>query len=187
MDCSKWDEIGLLFASGELDRSQATEFTKHLASCQSCSSELSQYTVEKKQFFTQDILCEETPGHLDARILSLCSRPMVPTGIGILFSVSWVKRAALSALIFALGVSAGAYFAFAFYQAKTSAAYAANSAKSIAVPQTAPSAVASNASMVDAAKLAIDTSKQTVKQGKKVLPPADASSRGIITVDLKKE
>ncbi len=187
MDCSKWDEIGLLFASGELDRSQTTEFTKHLASCQSCTGELSQYTAEKGQFFTQDILCEKTPGHLDARILSLCSRRMVPTGIGLLLSLVWVKRAALSALIFALGVSAGAYFAFAFYQAKTSSTYAANSVRSSAVPQTAPSAVASNASLVDGAKLTIDTSKQTVKQGKKVLPPADASSRGIITVDLKKE
>ncbi len=189
MDCSKWDEIGLLFTSGELDQPQSTEFTKHLAACQYCNSELSQYTLERKQFFTPAILCEETSGHLDAKILSLCSRPMVPTGMG-LFSLTWVKRAAFSALIFALGVTAGGYFALAYYHTKTSAAFA-SAAKNSTVPQTTPSAVVSSASAGDAAKLTIDTSKQTIstllKQGKKGSPPTAAPSQRIITVDLKKE
>jgi anti-sigma factor RsiW len=188
MECSKWDEIGLLFTSGELDQFQSTEFTKHLAACQSCNSELSQYTLERKQFFTPAILCEQTSGHVDAKILSLCSRPMVPTGMG-LFSLAWVKRAAFSALVFTLGLTAGGYFAFAYYHTKTSAAFA-RATKNSPVPQTAPSAVASSAPAGDAAKPTIDTLKQTIppllKQGKRAHQTA-SPSQGIITVDLKKE
>jgi len=107
MECNKWDENGLLFMARELSQPLASEFEKHLISCQSCSSELNQYTLEKKQFYATAILCESTPEHLDNKIISLCSKPMVPTSLG-LFSMPWVKRAVFSALVFALGVGAEA-------------------------------------------------------------------------------
>ncbi len=189
MDCTKWDESGLLFASGELDHPQKAEFEQHIASCPSCAGELSQYTVEKKQFFTPEILAEKTPGHLDAKIISRCCKPMIPTNIGI-FAMPWVRRAALSVLIFVIGLSAGGYFTFAYYRAKTSGSFA--NVASSAGNQPSPSAVASNVPAAgSASSLTLDTSKQSVptllKQGKNAAPGIGAPSQGIITVDLKKE
>jgi anti-sigma factor RsiW len=187
MDCSKCDEMGLLFASGELDDAQTTQLQQHLAACPPCNQEFSQYSLEKKEYFTPDILCEETPRSLDEKIFSLCSKPMMPTGIG-LFSLTWVKRTVLSALIFALGVSAGGYFTFAYYQAKTSGRLATAANNSSVAQSTAPAAaVAANAS-----KLALDTAKRTFpsvlpNQGKQASPGVGAPSQGIVTVDLKKE
>jgi hypothetical protein len=185
MECNKWDENGLLFMARELSQPLALEFEKHLISCQSCSSELNQYTLEKKQFYTATILCESTPEHLDKKILSLYSKPMVLTSIG-LFSMPWIRRAVFSALVFALGVGAGGYFSFAYYQSKTSSAYA--HAKSTSTSQ--PAATAQVSSPAAAPDLALDSAQKGIpsfsKKGEKALP-AKTAPQGIITVDLKKE
>jgi hypothetical protein len=184
MECNKWDENGLLFMAKELSQPLASEFEKHLLSCQSCSSELNQYTFEKKQFYTPAILFETTPEHLDKKIISLCSKPMIPTSIG-LFSTQWVKRAVFSTLVFALGVGAGGYFTFAFYQSKTSSTYAqvkntATSHPTAAAPVSAPAATPN---------LALDTAKKGLpslsKKDEKALPAK--TPQGIIPVGLKKE
>jgi hypothetical protein len=185
MECNKWDENGLLYLAKELSQPLSSEFEQHLTSCQSCSSELNQYTLEKKQFYSTAILCELTPEHLDKKIISLCSKPMIPTSIG-LFSTQWVKRAVFSTLVFALGMSAGGYFTFAYYQSKTSSAYA--QAKNAAASQ---SATAAHVSVPAATQnLALDSAQKGIpslsKKGEKALP-AQTAPQGIITVDLKKE
>jgi hypothetical protein len=181
MECNKWEENGLLYSAGELSQPLTSEFEKHLNSCQCCSTELNQYTFEKKQFYTTAILCEPTPEHLDKKIISLCSKPMVPTSIG-LFSMQWVKRAVFSSLVFALGVGAGGYFTFAYYQSKASSAYAQS--KNAATPQTAASVPAG------APNLTLDTAKKATpslaNKVEKALP-SQKTQQGIITVDLKKE
>lgn len=184
MECNKWDENGLLYMAKELSQPLASEFEKHLLSCQSCSSELNQYTLEKKQFYTPAILCEPTPEHLDKKIISLCSRPMIPTSLG-LFSMPWVKRAVFSTLVFALGVGAGGYFTFAYYQSKTSSAY--TQIKNT-VPLL-PAAAAAVSAPTATPNLALDTAKKGLpslsKKGEKALPAK--APQGIIPVDLKKE
>jgi hypothetical protein len=185
MECNKWEETGLLYTSRELDGPVVSDFEKHLAACLFCNDQLTQYSLEKKQFFTHAILCEETPDHLDEKILAMCSKPMVPTSIG-LFSASWFRKAVFSSLIFALGVGAGGYFTFAYYyKAKTTNAYA-DARKTAPQPQTATATQASVTQ--NASSLALDTSKQRTKP---LLKPGtqqgDANSQGIVTVDLKKE
>ncbi|HMD68063.1 MAG TPA: anti-sigma factor [Chitinivibrionales bacterium] len=169
----------MLFTSGELDKAQADELQKHLAACPPCKEEFSQYSLEKKKFYT--LLCEDTSPDLDDKIISLCCRPAVPTTMGI-FSVAWIKRAALSALIFALGLSAGGYFTFAYFQARTSGTYASQ-LKTPAASQPAASVA------VTAAQKSPDTARHQsptlLRQDKRVSP--GVPSQGIITVDLKKE
>jgi hypothetical protein len=184
MECNKWDENGLLYITNELSQPVTSEFEQHLKICQCCSDELNQYSLEKKQFFTTAILCETTPEHLDKKIISLCSKPMIPTTIG-LFSMQWVKRAVFSTLVFALGVGAGGYFTFAYYQSKTSSAYAQikNTAPS---PSTAAAPVSAPAPTPN---LALDTAKKGLpslaKKSEKALPAK--TPQGIIPVGLKKE
>jgi hypothetical protein len=173
--------------SKELLGSQPSEFENHLTACQSCNNEHTQYTAEKKQFFAHAVLCEETPEHLDKKIIALCSKPVVPTSIGLFFS-PWIKKAVFSTLVFALGVGAGGYFTFAYYQSKSSAPYAQGQ-------KTAPQQQAAAASPVSTASnpsnLTLDTSKQAppslLKPGVRPSPAPGSSSQGIITVDLKKE
>ncbi len=181
MDCSKWGETGLLFASGELDDAQTTQFKEHLAVCESCASEFSQYSFEKKQYFTFDILADLPSARTDANICALCAKPFIPTGIG-LFSMSWVKRAALSAFIFALGLGAGGYFTFAYFQARSAGEYARTSGGAAISGQTASSATSGRDS--DSAKHGASPASVQAKQ---VTPGAGAPSQGIVTVDLKKE
>jgi hypothetical protein len=164
-----------------LDVTQAEELQKHLAACPPCKEEFSQYSLEKKKFFT--LLCEDTTPDLDRKIISLCCRPMVPTTVG-LFSIAWVKRAALSAIIFALGLCAGGYFTFAYYQAKTSGAYASRD-KTPPAAQTAASVAMTSAQK--SSDTAMHAAPSPLKQGKQVTPGPGAPSQGIITVDLKKE
>jgi hypothetical protein len=179
MECNKWEEIGLLYVSKELPEPDASEFEKHLAACLLCSNEHSQYTSEKKQFFTTTLLGEPTPEHLDKKIFALCSRPMVPTSIGI-FSMSWAKRAVFSALVFSLGIGAGGYFTFAYFTSKSPANY--EYAKN-----TAPSAVVTT----DTIKLALDSAKKELpdllKPGVRRVNTPQIAPQGIITVDLKKD
>jgi|GEM_PF-6463527 anti-sigma factor RsiW len=182
MDCSKCEEAGLLLASGELDQAQTDEMHRHLADCPPCKEEFSQYSLEKKRLFT--LLCETTSPDLDHRIVTLCCRPAVPTGMG-LFSSAWIKRAALSALIFALGLTAGGYFTYAYYQTRTSGSYAARDKGSTATQS------ASVAGVSAAARKNNDTAQNQPPAAptneKRISPGAGASSQGIVTVDLKKE
>jgi hypothetical protein len=164
-----------------LDVTQAEEMQKHLEACPPCKEEFSQYSLEKKKFFT--LLCEDTTPDLDRKIISLCCRPVVPTSIG-LFSIAWVKRSALSALIFALGLCAGGYFTFAYYQARTSGAYASRDKTPPASQTAAPVAVTAAQKSSDSVNHAASSPP---KQGKQVTPGSGAPSQGIITVDLKKE
>ncbi|HUI93807.1 MAG TPA: hypothetical protein VLX68_16310 [Chitinivibrionales bacterium] len=173
MECNKWDESGLLYMANELSQPLTSEFEQHLKICQCCSNELNQYFLERKKYFSAAFLCEPTPEHLDKKIISLCAKPMIPTGIGI-FYLPWVKRVLFSALVFALGVGAGGYFTFAYYQSKSSSAYAQSKV-------TAPSKTV-NAT----ATAALDTAKKSLPQkGEKVLPVKPP--QGIVPVDLKKE
>jgi anti-sigma factor RsiW len=176
MECNKWEETGLLYVSGELSAPEASEYEKHLSICQACHSEHSQYASDKKQFFTADFLSEPTPEHLDRKIIGLCARPMFPTGIG-LFSMTWVKRAVFSALVFSLGLGAGGYFTFAYFQSNSSARYAGT--KAVVAPVTAAPA--------DTLKLALDSAKKDLPSMPKTGMQQGKSPQGIITVDLKKE
>jgi hypothetical protein len=188
MECNKWEENGLLFASKELDEEQTNQFRSHLSTCAFCSNELSLYSLEKAKFFSTDILSVQTTSELDIKILTRCTA-VRSTQIGV-FGTLWVKRIVFSALVFAFGAGAGGYFTFAYYHAKSDAAIAASRTMGApgAMVSSSP-AVAPNSSL-----LSLDTSKHesipTLLDKSSRTPSANkatGSSQGIIAVDLKKE
>jgi hypothetical protein len=188
MECNKWEENGLLFASRELDEAQANQFRSHLSTCSYCSNELSLYALEKTKFFSPDVLSVQTTPELDIKILTRCTA-VQPTHIGV-FGSLWVKRVVFSALVFAFGAGAGGYFTFAYYHAKSGAAIAAS--RTIGDPSAMVSS--SPATVPNSSSLSLDTSKHESIPGlrdKSSRTPsankATGSSRGIIAVDLKKE
>ena len=190
MECNKWEETGLLYLSGEVDEGQSVEFENHLFACSCCNKEKEQYAFEKQHFFSEHILCECTPDHLDKKIISLCSKPVIPTSIG-LFSFALIKRVAFSLIVFALGAGAGGYFTFAYYHAKTSASYAQAKTPSSA-PASAVSQDAAAGASRDSLRMALDTAKPNtapalLKPSLRNSRQAASPSQGIITVDVKKE
>jgi hypothetical protein len=190
MECNKWEEDGLLYISKELDDVKRAQFENHFSTCAFCSNELSLSSLEKTRFFSQDILCIRTSPELDMKIMSRCTA-VRPTQIGIMGAL-WIRRIVFSTLMFAFGAGAGGYFMFVYFHAKSDAAIAAAKAKAM----TSPIVSSASADM----NLSLDTSKHEsiaslraprAPRDKSVLSPSTTtpagSSRGIITVDLKKE
>jgi hypothetical protein len=194
MECNKWEESGLLYISKELDDVQRVQFENHLSTCAICSNEVSFYSLGKTRFFSQDILSMPTPPELDIKILSRCTA-VRPTQVGIMGTL-WVRRIVFSILMFAFGTGAGGYFMFAYYHAKSDAAIASAKTKAVTSPIASSAAPSASAAM----NLSLDTSKHEAiaslhdphaPHDKSGLSPSATtpagSSRGIITVDLKKE
>jgi anti-sigma factor RsiW len=188
MECNKWEETGFLYMSNELDESKRAEFDDHLLACPSCKTEKDLYSYEKQHLFTRQHLCEPTPEHLDKKIIALCARPMVPTGLG-LFSFAVMKKVVFSLIVFSLGIGAGGYFTFVYYNARTNAPYA-QTRKAPGVQAAPATQVAATGVSADAARLTPDSVKSTgVPLPAKNLrtPLKKGQSQGIIVVDLKKE
>jgi hypothetical protein len=194
MECNKWEETGLLYVSSELDEEQQTQFKSHLSTCAFCSNELSLYSLEKARFFSPDILSVPTTPELDIKIISRCTA-VLPAQSGIMGTL-WIKRIVFSALVFAFGAGAGGYFTFAYYHAKSDAAIAAAKTKSMAAPIA--SSVSAASAFRSPSALSLDTSKpesiaatRAATRAKSARSPsvnnATGASRGMITVDLKKE
>jgi hypothetical protein len=102
MECSKWEEYGLLFVSEELDSGERQSFEKHLAECSVCAGEEKAYRLEKDRFFTQEILCATPSAACDAEILRVCSdgRRKVT---GFASMPLFIRRGVVSFMLFAIG------------------------------------------------------------------------------------
>ncbi|MGD9200122.1 MAG: hypothetical protein PVI26_01040 [Chitinispirillia bacterium] len=110
MECSHWNEKGLLFTSEELDEVEIKEFSSHLQECNICKNELEQYEEEKAAYFIPEFF-EETPsGHIDNEIIRICSKPKNYTASYINFQ-SLFKNTFFAILVLAIGFGGGTYFA----------------------------------------------------------------------------
>ena len=109
MECSNWEEHGLLVCSGEATDEQGRAFEQHAAVCSCCAQELELYRSEKETLFCSDVLCEVPGAHIDAKILHTCCRPWRATNVFWQFG-SLAKTAGVPVLFLALGLSAGLYF-----------------------------------------------------------------------------
>lgn len=185
MECNKWEETGLLYIANELDRTDKNDYDVHLRTCLFCSQEVQTYTSDKKAFFSTEMLSFATTHELDEKILVLCTAPK-PTTIGI-FSTAWIRRTVLTAIVFALGISAGGYFTYSYYSAKSNAALA--KAQTLKAHETYAAAVKTT----DTLKLASDSlnKNSTAKEFQKNLRMPShqgiVPAEGMITVDVKKE
>lgn len=75
MECAKFEELGLLYVSGELNENEAREYEAHLETCEYCKRETAQYKEESASLFTADNLCAEPSPNVDAEIKRVCADP----------------------------------------------------------------------------------------------------------------
>jgi hypothetical protein len=176
MECNKWEELGLLYLSEELSLSQSNEYKEHLKNCSFCSLELQQYISDKKNYFNTSLLQETTPEYLDKKIISKCSKKVLPIiPVGFYTFMPFVKKVVISVLFFVLGAGAGAYFAFTYFQTKNSSLYA-----NIQNNNKNSNTVLSNASSFPK----LQSINDSLNKSKPIASPKTAE--GIIPVDLKK-
>jgi anti-sigma factor RsiW len=106
-----WEELGLLFDSGELNDQERRTFGDHLAQCSECRQELDTYNREKATYFNLSVLGESPSAACDAEILRVCSdgRKKV-TSFQLL--PSWVRTSVVSLGLFLIGFSVVGYLSF---------------------------------------------------------------------------
>lgn len=195
MECPKWEEIGLLFISGETDARQNSEFKEHIKQCAECKNEVDQYYFDKKHFFFSDLIAETPPEAIDTKIIAACSRkPMTTLGFN-LFSGLWMKKALLSTFFLVFGMGAGVYFTVHFLSNDTAGIAVSKPAKAseagaVVSDQKGRSAAdhALRQEMVRFGDTAAGAKKDSLKSDEAApLVSGQKSSEGIITVDVKEE
>jgi hypothetical protein len=109
MACDKWEEIGLLYCSNELDQQDAKLYDTHLNACTECKSEFDEYQKERS-FFTSEFLGETPSKKVDDEIFRVCTAKKQFTSIGIFPSL--LKKSSFSVSFFLLGFIVVGYFVF---------------------------------------------------------------------------
>ena len=108
MACNMWEEMGLLFSSGELNEQEQQVFTEHMQQCPECAGEWETYQKEKKQFFTIEVLGEAPSSACDAEILRVCSSSRRRAESLRLFPL-FLKKSAISLALFFIGFTIVGY------------------------------------------------------------------------------
>jgi anti-sigma factor RsiW len=181
MECCKWEELGLLYTSDELDRKDAVDFEEHLKECEECRKELYYYRSEKKQFFAIHILGDAPSPEVDAKILHLCSN-VRKKGMFFSFMPAFLRKAAIPVALFALAfISAGYVMLNMDF---------ANQFKSAAIKGPVPSAVGAQPAQPVVQSAAVQPSSDSTADSLKSLKENYAKSRGnlqgqgVVPVDL---
>jgi len=123
--CNKFEEIGLLYVSGELSPAEAREYEAHLAECEECRRETEAYRKERAELYTADILSERPSPAVDAEILRLSSTvKKTPTVFTPMLFLK--KYAPVPVFIMLVMVAVGGYFRYHSDFAKSLVAKYAN-------------------------------------------------------------
>lgn len=117
MECKRWESDGLLYVAGELQDEASAEFEQHLAGCEECSRELSEYREMFGEFSAEDLLSDEPSAECDAKILAAIDEAVTETEkaepvvtMPGFFSVL-MQRVAVPVAIFAIAVTFGVQIA----------------------------------------------------------------------------
>jgi hypothetical protein len=73
MECTKFEELGLLYVSGELDDSDARQYEAHLEECPGCKRETEAYKADRASLFGPDMLGEPPPEAVNREIIRVCT------------------------------------------------------------------------------------------------------------------
>ena len=115
--CSKWEETGLLYSSGELGELETREYEAHLKMCEECSEELNTYKFEKTSFFTPEILGESPSQAVDKELIRVCSSAKKQFAKVSVFPI-FMKKAAVSMLLLVIGFATVGYIKLNSEQAR---------------------------------------------------------------------
>jgi len=111
MGCTKFEELGLLYVSGELGEAEASAYESHLSECDECKQEVEAYQKERASLYTADVLGESPSPAVDAEILRVCSNPknMRPPAAFMPFMAIVKKYAPVPLFLMLIMVAVGGY------------------------------------------------------------------------------
>ncbi|MBN1306620.1 MAG: hypothetical protein JXA18_01790 [Chitinispirillaceae bacterium] len=111
MTCNLWEEKGLLYSSGELNRQEEETFAAHIRQCSECAREWERYRHEREHLFSIEILGENPSAACDAEILRVCSKGTRRSTTISTFSL-FLKKSAISLTLFVIGFTVVGYLVF---------------------------------------------------------------------------
>ncbi len=101
MECNKWEEMGLLYSSGELNDLEQKSYSEHLEKCLECRGQMAEYR-KMQPFFSFDILGEIPSAACDTEILRVCSDARKKV-LGINSISLFFKKSVISVSLFIVG------------------------------------------------------------------------------------
>ncbi|MBN1980106.1 MAG: hypothetical protein JW795_01135 [Chitinivibrionales bacterium] len=191
MECNKWNESGLLFCSGELNKDEMDAFAGHIESCSICQSEIQMYRSEQQKFFSAALLEDEPSEAIDAEIIRVCSQRVKPSVHTALFS-TYLKRATVPLLLLLVGFAGGIYFIslksdISTVQNQGSFPQTVTPHQKHSIPSATP-VVASAAAATDSNIHQNDSTVENQDSGKATIQRrGNLSDHGVYPVDLKED
>jgi len=111
MECVKFEELGLLYVSGELNAVESSAYEAHLTECAECRSEVETYKSERETLYTADILGEAPSEAVDKEILRVCANPKKKFSFAVM-PIYLKKYAAAPIFLMLLMVTVGGYIRY---------------------------------------------------------------------------
>ena len=182
MECCKWEELGLLYSSDELDRKNAVDFEEHLKECEECRKELYYYRSEKKQLFTIDTLGALPSPEVDAKILRMCS-DVRKKAVPFMLVPAFLRKAVIPIALFALAFISVGYIVLNMEYANQMKSAGINGSNPAAVQVPSAQPVIKSA----AVQTGLDTTADSTKGPKENYAKSRGNQEGlgVIPVDLK--
>jgi anti-sigma factor RsiW len=166
MACNMWEEMGLLYGSGELNDQERTTFNEHVAQCGECRQELEAYQSMRQRFFSEEILGDAPSAACDAEIIRVCSDGRKKVASLHIFP-GFIRKSIVSVALFILGFTVVSIISFKAGNGSIQ--------KSAGITQkaTQPSAVAA----------AADKQKDSTADSSRNNPTNYANTRGTLDVN----
>lgn len=176
--CSKWEEFGLLYDSGELNELDNAEFETHLKSCKECETEHNAYLNDKNNLFTPQILGEVPSDSVSSEIKRVCISAEKQHTITPVFSLV-AKKAAVSMLLLIIGFASVTYIRINNDQAQSIRARIVEKQDTIDAAQNATTALSdTDSALFDSLKKDPDVNFSKAR--------GNMNLKGVIPVDLQK-
>jgi anti-sigma factor RsiW len=179
MECCKWEELGLLYSSGELDRNNTFDFEEHLKECEECRKELYYYRAEKKRFFTLDTLGVAPPPDVDAKILRICS-DVRKKAVPFTLMPAFLRKAVMPVALFAMAFVSIGYIMLNMENADQIKSAAVKGSTPAVVPAQPAQSVVQSAAVQPSFESTADSVKDNFAKSR-----GNLEGQGVIPVDLK--
>ncbi|MBD3241428.1 MAG: hypothetical protein GF331_12640 [Chitinivibrionales bacterium] len=186
MACSKWEQSGLLYVSGELSDTEAREYEQHMDSCQECRSETDTYKSERGRLYSVEMLGASPSPKVDNEILRVCSVPARPVSSIGLFGALVTRPVAAALLFLLIGVGTGTYVAYHADNAQRIAEQNKSSQQQLLATDTSRSMPAETVASSNAPAGTSDSSLSDSAGDSTPFPRSpNARSKGVMPVDLE--
>lgn len=179
MDCNRFEVEGLLFSSGELNKSEKQAYSTHLKGCESCREQMQFLLDGEDSLFTAKNLSVSTSNEFDDKIATQLTK--LNSSKPILFIPSlgnFATKSALAILVLFLGISAPLYFAMVKNSAQSTVASSNISETSNVVAVATPDTISDSISSNDSNQIAPPSRFTGV---------GDLNKSGVIAVELRGE